>query len=183
MDFTALPYSIGNNRYRLCPWSGNLLIKKSKKEEKSSKTSEKILKLSLLCDNPYALKTADNSLNYRFDKSKYLKRNADLLIYLCRHNFLLARKYAELKRHVFPNSVDAIKYFHSITNKEEASNLCLPRTLFCAQTSQAFKENGAIFIGVFLPTRSMHAWIIENGMQPDRKDNIWHQYRPIAAIG
>ncbi len=183
MDFFSFPYLIGKNKNFLCPWSGDLLIEKTKKEEKSEKPSEKILKLKALCDNPYALKKIDYTCNNSFDKSINIKRNAVLLNYLCRLNFFIARKYAGFKWPAFRNSVQAIEYFHSISNELEVDKLCLPRSLFCAQTSQAFKENGAIFIGVFLPTRSMHAWIIENGMQPDRRDNIWHQYRPIAAIG
>jgi hypothetical protein len=183
MDFISFPYSIGKNKYFLCPWSGDLLIEQSKKEDQSKKTSEKIDKLRSLCDNPYAINKIDYTCNYSFDRSINFKRNTNLLIYICRFNFFIARKYAEFKRPAFPDSVQAIEYFHSISHALEINKLCLPRSLFCAQTSQAFKENGAIFIGVFLPTRSMHAWIIENGMQPDRRDNIWHQYRPIAAIG
>lgn len=183
MEFNSFPYSTGEKKYFLCPWSGDLLIEQSKKETETRKSSEKILKLRSLCDNPYTIKKLDYTCNHIFDIFINLRINSILLIYLCRFNFFLARKYAQFKWPAFRDSVEAIEYFHSISPELEVNKLCLPRSLFCAQTSQAFKENGAIFIGVFLPTRSMHAWVIENGMQPDRRDNIWHQYRPIAAIG
>ena len=49
-------------------------------------------------------------------------------------------------------------------------------------STEIFNEEGVVFIGAFLPSRAMHAWVIEKGIQPDQRDNIWHQYRPIAAI-
>ena len=39
-----------------------------------------------------------------------------------------------------------------------------------------------IFIGVFLPTKLMHAWIIESGELADQFDDIWINFQPVAAI-
>jgi hypothetical protein len=60
--------------------------------------------------------------------------------------------------------------------------LCLPRSLFVSKTSIEFQNSGAVLIGVYLPSRIMHAWVIEGGAQQDQQDKIWHQFKPIAAI-
>jgi len=39
-----------------------------------------------------------------------------------------------------------------------------------------------IFIGVFLPSKSMHAWIIEDGIQPDPSDTMWINFQPVAVL-
>jgi hypothetical protein len=39
-----------------------------------------------------------------------------------------------------------------------------------------------LIIGVFLPSRAMHAWIIENHMQPDPQDRSWTSFQPVALI-
>jgi hypothetical protein len=58
----------------------------------------------------------------------------------------------------------------------------MARCLFAASTSKLFREKGAILIGVFLPTNSLHSWIIEEGKIADPNDNIWINYQPIAMI-
>jgi len=39
-----------------------------------------------------------------------------------------------------------------------------------------------IFIGVFLPSNTMHAWIIEDGKIVDPYDGIWLNFQPVAAL-
>lgn len=50
------------------------------------------------------------------------------------------------------------------------------------KTSKTFKKDGILFIGASLPSGKMHAWIIENGIQPDRLDRNWIMYRPMLAL-
>lgn len=62
------------------------------------------------------------------------------------------------------------------------TSLCLQRSLLVAKVSQSFKERGVIFVGASLHTGDMHAWIIEDGEQPDAEDRDWVNYRPLLAL-
>ena len=39
-----------------------------------------------------------------------------------------------------------------------------------------------MFIGAFLPSVQMHAWVIEDGMHADVGDNSWTNYTPVAIF-
>jgi hypothetical protein len=133
-------------------------------------------------DNPYLLAVNDfqkeNFPHNSVKLNKYIYR----LSLLCDKSFYLAKLYSNYRSKDFENSTQAIEYFKSIEHLKEQNTLCLPRTLFAASKSKLFKEKGVIFIGIFLPATTLHAWIIEDGCQPDREDIIWTNYQPIAAI-
>jgi len=162
--------------------TGDLLIQRNKTNVIHYAPCEKVSEALQLCNNPYDLGINKNPTGEPQPVSKILRNRARILILLCRFNFFLAQQYASIKGSVFVDSAHAIGYFHLITANDEINSLCLPRTLFAAKTSKAFDKEGVIFIGAFLPSRLMHAWIIEKGIQPDPRDNIWHQFRPIAAV-
>lgn len=134
------------------------------------------------CNEPYLMLNAQLCLDGAHKCSEKQKTRVQRMIYLSRVNLFLARQYASYSKPFFNKSSDAINFFHEATPSSERSKLCLPRSLFAAKTSKSFKDAGVILIGVFLPSRQMHAWIIEDGQQPDPYDNIWHLYRPVAAI-
>ena len=143
---------------------------------------QKLQKALDFCDNPYLMPPSGIDSKESLNRSPREARKAERLISLCRLNFFLARKYAAFSTPIFPDSKEAIDFFHNSTPRSDRSSLCLPRSLFAAKTSQGFKDKGVIFIGTFLPSRQMHAWIIEDGEQPDPCDKIWHLYKPVAAI-
>lgn len=182
MQFVSLPLIFKESQYFISELSGDLIIKAKEQGLSTCRFSEKLINALSLCDNPYKLDFSTSSPKSFLSTSSRIRYKAYLMIYLCKINFFLAQKYASLYHRHFCDSSEAIEYFHSVTGNDEINNLCLPRTLFAAKTSEIFENDGVIFIGAFLPSRSMHAWIIENGIQPDLRDNIWHQYRPIAAI-
>jgi hypothetical protein len=182
MQFVSIPLIFKESQYFISELTGDLIIKVKGKNIESRRFSKKLINALSLCDNPYRIKFIPNTTQSFISESRKIRFKANFLIYLCKINFFLAHKYASFKDLYFSDSSDAIAYFHSATGNDETNNLCLPRTLFAAKTSRIFDNEGVIFIGAFLPSRSMHAWIIEKGTQPDRRDNIWHQYRPIAAI-
>lgn len=39
-----------------------------------------------------------------------------------------------------------------------------------------------MFIGAFLPSVQMHAWVIEDGMPADPHDDNWINFAPVAAF-
>ena len=132
-------------------------------------------------NNPYSLSNI-NEINHEIITSSLLNIYGINLSKVSVLSFYLAKKYSSLRMKEFENSIQAINYFRSIERLKDQNNLCLPRTLFAASKSKLFKEKGVIFIGIFLPSTNLHAWIIEDGCQPDREDIIWTNYQPIAAI-
>ena len=76
----------------------------------------------------------------------------------------------------------AMFYYYVYPDMRRQHTLCLPRALFIATTSKRFKKHGTLFIGTFLPTVRMHAWVMEDGMQADRYDNQWIYYRPVQMM-
>jgi hypothetical protein len=105
-----------------------------------------------------------------------------VLIIVCRLNFRLGVICSQFGKINYNNAQKAILDFRALHKGEKQNELCLSRTLFAASTSNRFKKNGVLFIGVFLPSKSMHAWIIEDDALADPLDGIWLNYQPIAAI-
>lgn len=112
----------------------------------------------------------------------YIKSYANILIFLNRYSFYLLRLFSKINIPVFDNATEAILAFRDSTKNKNQSDLCLPRSLFAASTSKRFKKNGTVYIGVFLPSRSMHAWVIEDNVQPDPYDNMWINFQPVALL-
>ena len=166
----------------MCPWSGALLVGPNSDYSPRSIRIQKLQKALDFCDNPYFMSPSGIDSKESLNRLPRESRKAERLISLCRLNFFLARQYAALSTPIFPDCREAVGFFHNSTPKSDRSSLCLPRSLFAAKTSQAFKDKGVIFIGTFLPSRHMHAWVIEDGEQPDPYDKIWHLYKPVAAI-
>lgn len=166
----------------MCPWTGALMQSQDDEVGKLEPLHKKVEVALRLCNEPYSMPNPSISLNDSHKYSERQKKRVQRMIYLSRLNLFLARQYASYLKPFFNTSRDAINFFHEATPISDRSKLCLPRSLFAAKTSNSFKDTGVIFIGVFLPSRQMHAWIIEDGQQADPWDNIWHLYRPVAAI-
>lgn len=106
---------------------------------------------------------------------------AKLFTFLCLRSFLFVRLLSYCHIPIFDTAEQAILFYRKLfPNKQQ--NLCLPRSLFAACTSKTFKRDGALFIGVFLPSRAMHAWILEDGKQPDQYDYMWICFQPVAVL-
>jgi len=185
MKFYDIPLIKGGDSYSLSPFFGHLMksavLLHSSASEKNPSKLESIL---YYCLNPYELgsfcapiKAKDAGVDH-----KAAAVSLDRILRLCRCNFWLAWRYASSLEPRFENAREAIEFFNERTSHLNQNALCLPRSLFSAAQSQTFSDNGAILIGVFLPSRSMHAWIIEKGCQPDQGDRVWVNYRPIAAL-
>lgn len=182
MKFFSLPIYQKNIVYFLEPFTANLFSKKAETQKANQVLhSEKVIAALKQCDNPYLLK--ENATNSTpISTSLYLKYFGHSLTKVCKQSFWLARTITIFGKPIFNSTSDAIMAYRKLYPINQQQDLCLPRTLFAASTSKSFKENGVIFIGVFLPSRSMHAWIIEDGMQPDPNDAIWINYQPVAAL-
>lgn len=133
--------------------------------------------------NPYLLKPSTQISNKNISSKTpfYTELLAKMYTFLCLRSFLFVRVLANFRFPIFNSTSDAILFYRKLYPSEQ-QNLCLPRSLFAACTSKTFKKDGGLFIGVFLPSRAMHAWILEDGKQPDPFDDIWICYQPVALM-
>lgn len=184
MKLFSLPIHFDEKKYALNPVFGMLLEFENNNIDKTIAIPNKIIKALGYCNNPYTLtKVESNNIkNALLIKKNALKFYSNLLISGNKLNFGLGKFFSNLGRPVFENATDSIVFFRNNKTGVIQNDLCLPRSLFAASTSQLFKEKGVIFIGVSLPSNLMHAWIIEDGKQPDPFDTMWINFQPVAAI-
>ena len=184
MKFISLPIHFDEKRYELNPFLGMLLEFEKYNQNIEIKQSEKLTEALGYCNNPYTL-TKNESINIKNTPpftNNTLKFYSSLLINSNKLNFGLGRFCSNFGQPVFDNASKSISFFRSHKPGKIQNDLCLPRSLFAGSTSKLFKDKGVIFIGVSLPSNLMHAWIIEDGKQPDTEDNMWINFQPVAAI-
>lgn len=185
MKFISLPIQFDDKIYQLNSIFGILLeFEKSKQKDENITIPQKLIEALSYCDNPYKLSKMES--NFAEDKKvfaqKILSFFSNALIKVNKLNFGLGRLFSGFGQPVFEDANQAIHFFRNNRPGIIQNDLCLPRSLFAASTSKKFKENGVIFIGVLLPSNLMHAWIIEDGKQPDPLDTMWINFQPVAAI-
>ena len=160
-----------------------ILLVKSKKPNKRKTLPEiacanhqKVLKPFLLKET----KVPDFSTTINDKRNKIYSK---LMVFTCKYSFFLAKILTYFPFLSFNSTAESINAFQKVyPSSLNQRTLCLPRTLFALATSKSFKKRGTAFIGVFLPSRKMHAWIIEDNKNPDPHDDVWICYQPVAAI-
>lgn len=190
MKFTILPHLFKGKFFFISPFTGNLNISDTKIISRKLNSSSKLIDAISYCDNPYNLKSIKNISNYFFknnyEKFEYMSKLDNYnktLVWLGNKRFFFSCLYSSFKENIFDNTIEAYDYIDQIEiHKINKGKMCFQRALLAAKTSKSFKKNGVLFIGAILPTWSMHAWIIEDGIQPDREDRMWIMYRPLLAI-
>lgn len=156
-------------------------IDKIKKQKNFPRKLSENLKI---IEEPFKAKTSFLSTSSEFEDLKKRGRvmvYARLLIYLQKKFPNLLFLFVHFRFKIFEDSDSAIEFFRQVHPKNQKV-LCLPRSIFAATTSKKFKRNGSLFIGIFHPSKHMHAWIIEDNHNPCRFDNIWTNYSPVVAI-
>jgi hypothetical protein len=178
-SFTAF---FGGNHYRIHNIFG-LLLEYKAYDERAIQLPEIIDDLFRHVSNPYLLKTVRQIPSNKVipNDSLFAKILARIFTLLCLRSFLLFRALSYTRFPIFNSTEEAILFYRKMYPNEQ-KELCLPRSLFAACTSKTFTQEGCLFIGVFLPSRAMHAWILEAGKQPDPYDDIWICYQPVAAM-
>lgn len=132
-------------------------------------------------ENPYLITPLRIVDSHHHHISTMLKLYAYLLIWLY-HNFYFGLwVISHLRLSVFEDSCQAINAFREI-HPQNQKVLCLPRSIFAATLSRRFKNHGVMVIGAFLPSRHLHAFIIEDSRNPCNFDNAWINYTPIAVM-
>jgi hypothetical protein len=184
-----LPIQKGEKEFRLSGLSGSLFSCDCQGSRPVPRpyAEPKLEKTASACENPYLLTNASRkgTENSSFVVNSHVMEEgsklAAKLIRLTRRQFLCARLYAAWQVPLFPTAREATIFFREHV-KGDQNELCLARALFAAKTSQRFREEGAVMIGVFLPSRAMHAWAIEGNQMADPYDDIWINYQPVAML-
>lgn len=137
------------------------------------------------CDSPYECGWSPRHIQTELssEKLKRLTRADETLFSLGNAKFLLSILYSGFSMPIFNTTRHAFGAISELPNHQGNSlDKCFQRTLLAAKTSASFPRTGVIFIGADLSSNEMHAWIIEDGQQPDYQDRSWINYRPLLAI-
>lgn len=183
MNFYNLPIKHKGNIYYFNKLLGLLLFSKEYKEKKEIKELPVVVKKNYqLILNPYLLEVNKDLFECQ-NIPLLAKIYAILMVFISKYSFNTACLLTKIPLIKFPNSMTAATIFNNIYPCPiQQRTLCLPRTLFVMGTSKSFTKYGTAFIGVFLPSRKMHAWVIESGCNTDSLDKIWLSYQPVVAI-
>lgn len=184
MKFHKLPIIFNEKKYYFNKIVGALLVVSDKKKVNSVKQNitNEIKKQYQYVLNPLTLNTTA-TVNNDIRISALSRAYAKLMVITCKHSFLMAILLAKLPFVRYNTTNQAITAFQKIySGSLNQRILCLPRVLFAIATSKSFRQNGVAFIGVFLPSKKMHAWIIEADSNPDKQDDVWICYRPVLGI-
>jgi hypothetical protein len=180
-----LPYHEGDHTWTISSISGSLIRSQSKGSKKES-THQRVADALIYCNNPYLLKPCPtNYIDTNVSKTtiEKLDRMHRRLLLIGNHHFYLSRLYASFSENIFENTTDAISAISQLpVQKDHSHQLCLQRTLLAAKISRSFKDKGILFIGSSIPSVEMHAWIIDDGYQPDNYDRYWINFRPMLAL-
>lgn len=178
-----IPIVHNGNHYCFDPFTGGLLVRGEQDRTNQHRSLPRQVSHALtLNDQPYRLSHHMDPLPTDMPHvPTWLKLHARILVWACRKSFWLAKGMARFRLPVFSNAAVAIQTFRRLFPASAQQDLCLPRSLWVSITSKAFVTNGVLLIGAFLPSRSMHAWVIEDGKQPDPDDTLWINFRPVAA--
>lgn len=154
---------------------------KSKGNTSANICDPKIQRYINLINNPFLVCTTYPKKINNKNTKKWIRYYALFLMWLNKHIPAILFRLTFLKLNVFDNAIEAADYFCSL-NPSEQDRLCLPRSIFSMTTSKEFKSNGVFIVGIFLPSKHLHAWVMENDKNTFRYDNIWINYSPLLII-
>lgn len=167
--------------YRFASPLGWLLSRKEPTAPARPELTEKGAAALRLVDSPFAITPGTLGPKRDVDFGRTVRAYGRTLIWLYRHFYPGLWLLSHLRLGVFDNATDAIDAFVKIHPKDQKV-LCLPRSIFAATLSRRFRKEGTMFIGAFLPSRHLHAFIIEGGKNPCRFDAGWTNYTPVAIM-
>lgn len=186
MKTISLPINFYGKEFRFNSFWGCLMYKR-KNIKSESLTSYKITCNHFKLENvdavkyPFMMKKRKESHGWdNISHPKIAKWYAKLLTWFSLNCYPMARLCTLFQLNFFENAGDASMFYYKVyPSMKLQQTLCLPRAIFVSTTSRRFKQHGVLFIGTFLPTVRMHAWVVEDGMQADCFDNQWICYQPV----
>jgi hypothetical protein len=152
---------------------------------KKYKYPKKIIDAVNICDEPYLCEWSSFPIDVHVSDTQF--KNLGImnkrLMEISNKRFIFSLLYAAIKKPIFNTTKEAFSIIANLpSQKRYKDELCLARTLLAAKTSKSFSNKGVIFIGSLLDSKEMHAWVIEDGLQPDHEDRTWINFRPLLAI-
>lgn len=179
-----LPAYINGLWWSVCPFTGSLLKSKNKYDS-ATRMPNLVADAKFYCDNPYKVDWTNipEKLETTTTCINKINKHHQSLLWIGNKNFLLTRLYSSIPNYLVTNSKEAFTFAESIPSQQfMREKLCLQRCMLVAKISKSFKDFGVLFIGANIYSGDMHAWIIENGVQPDHKDRSWVNYYPLMAL-
>lgn len=182
-----LPFEEDGSWWTICPITGSLIRHKTKPLGEFDAIPSIVKDALQVCEQPYTCNWTHEinaeTANLSAEQINKINKLHDRLLMIGNRNFFLLRLYASFSQHMFDCTYQAMgavsQVPEQVINREER---CLQRSLLAAKTSKSFSKSGVLFIGATTNNADMHAWIIENGSQPDHEDRGWINYRPLLAL-
>jgi len=187
MRRASLPQWQDGEWWFVSPWSGSLF--RSTRDSRWAETRNFLPKVKdalAICEEPYSCRWSpeldQRHSNVDHKKCLMLNRLARFFALLGNKRFLASTLCAGYNFGLFETTRQAFNAISVVPGLGWADDTCLQRSLLAAMTSKSFVHSGVLFIGAEFSTGEMHAWIIENGEQPDAEDRTWINFRPLLAL-
>jgi hypothetical protein len=187
LSAVRLPFEEDGSWWTICSITGSLIRHKAKPLSQFDAVPSIVKEALLICDQPYKCKwtheQSPESSKLSLKNTNKINKLHDRLLKIGNSNFFLLRLYASFSQNMFDTTYQAMGAISQVPeqllNREER---CLQRSLLAAKLSKSFLRSGVLFIGATTTNADMHAWIIEDGSQPDHEDRGWINYRPLLAL-
>ena len=185
MRKASLPHFQNGEWWFVSAWSGSLF--RSSRPPRIGRVKSifpKVKEALAICDDPYSCRwVPDPDQCYcKSEKISLLSWLDRYFTFLGNQRFFVSTACAGYNLGLFETTREAFTTMSYLPGLGGADDNCLRRSLLAAMTSKSFVRSGVLFIGAELSTGEMHAWIIENGEQPDPEDRSWINYRPLLAL-
>lgn len=181
----SLPFYHEKYWWYVSKWSGSLIRSPTPPSGGVEVIPDRVQSALVNCENPFRCEWSSlpPSVSINCFDSKRLDLMSRRLFALGNKRFLASVMYSCWNVPLFDNTKLAYAAVSQQAGfKDLPNDRCLQRTLLVAKTSRSFRDHGVLFIGAEFSTGEMHAWIIENGEQPDFDDRMWINYRPLLAM-
>lgn len=179
-----IPTEIRHHWWWISSYSGSLLKSETPPVfVRQQVYPSRLISALAMCADPYRCKWASplaaiSGINQDQAILKMYRR----LVWISNKRYLLSLTYSQISSPIFVTTQEAFSAISQIDDESSnRSERCLQRCLLAIKTSRSFREKGVLFIGSMVETREMHAWIIEDGEQPDHEDRSWINHRPLLA--
>lgn len=185
MRRVSLPHWQDGEWWFVSTWSGSLFRSTHAPGCSLSKNISPKVKDALdICDAPYSCRWSPDfdKQHWIIDQNNKLDWLARFFVLLGNERFFVATALAGCNFGLFDTTSQAFSAISRMPGLSWADDNCLQRSLLAAMTSKSFASLGVLFVGAELSTGEMHAWIIENGEQPDSEDRSWINFRPLLAL-
>lgn len=185
MFAVCLPHFQDGHWWYVSRWSGSLLRSVYPPPFSGGGISDRVLQAIDNCEKPFTCRWSHihPSIHLSPTDSLSLERMNRRMFALGNKRFLASIIYAGWNSPIFQNTNIAFAAVSKLVgHKDSPNDRCLQRSLLAAKTSHSFKKSGVLFIGAEFSSGEMHAWVIEDGEQPDPDDRTWINYRPLLAV-